>query len=152
MSFFLGALFFVRSDPHKDPQFRASFAENFFARSAIFFTENFSRGDNTKFRHKKRNHVIHNFACRTLLYFFFDPLYFSFMNPKTDPKIGGRFDTKFVSRWVRIFVTARRRRKKIGGFWEKYIHIFVTARRRRKQLGAFWRGGNSHIYIHIYTS
>ena len=31
----------------------------------FFFTENFSRGDNTKFRHKKRNHVIHSFACRT---------------------------------------------------------------------------------------
>ena len=140
MSFFFDALFFYRSGPHRDPQFRVSFAENFFARSAIFFTENFSRGDNTKFRHKKRNHVIHNFACRTLLYFFFDPLYFSFMNPKTDHKIGGRFDTKFFSRGVRIFVTARRRRKKNWRFLgEIYTHL-CNSPPQAKKIGGFLEG------------
>ena len=68
-----------------------------------------------------------NFLARVqVLYFFFDPLYFSFMNPKTDPKIGGRFDPKFFSRGVRIFVTALRRRKNWGLFEGVAIAIYTS--------------------------
>ena len=68
-----------------------------------------------------------NFLARVqVLYFFFDPLYFSFMNPKTDPKIGGRFDHKFFSRGVRIFVTALRRRKNWGLFEGVAIAIYTS--------------------------
>jgi len=68
-----------------------------------------------------------NFLARVqVLYFFFDPLYFSFMNPKTDPKIGGRFDPKFFSRGVRIFVTALRRRKNWGLYEGVAIAIYTS--------------------------
>ena len=49
----------------------------------------------------------------------------------------------FANDHIHIFVTARRRRKKLGFFFEGVqmaIYIFVTARRRRKKIGGFLGG------------
>ena len=82
----------------------------------------------------------------------------------------------FANDHIHIFVTARRRRKKIGVFFEGanghihlcdsppqakkigafsgrgngHIQIFVTARRRRKKIGGFWEGGQITIYTSLW--